>query len=458
MTRKEEKMASLAQALEDHSVEGIAILASEPPALIRAMILLLVSLLLAALLWSFIGRADVIVSASGSLSPSSEIRRFYAPIEGELVDVFVAEGQPVTEGDLIVRLNARGAIQAATNSLEAELNLANAQRELRRFPEKKALMERQVAALEAKIVIAREQHEKRIAEGMVKLAAVQKAQLQQAQGSLLTSERTLSTSRQALQKFERLFSGPGGGGVSKNQVEEKRSAYVKAREDYKLAQAKFEELEFKLSAEFEEAKAQLEGSGQELTALEIERDSLRDKIQYEANVVQVSLRGAELEADAASRVKFENIDEDNYLKILAPVTGVVTDIRFNQAGDKVAANSPLGGIADSSAVPVLKIKIPERDRAFLVEGQTVKMKFNAFAYQRYGFIEGRLEYISPSTEYTEQGASSHYKGRVTLERDYFEVDSKRYQLRYGMEALAEIVVRKRRMIDIALDPFRNLEG
>ena len=458
MSRQDEKMASLAQALEDHSVEGIAILASEPPTLIRAMILLLVSLMCSALLWSFFGRADVIVSAHGTLSPSADIRRFYAPIEGELVDVFVAEGQPVTEGDLIARLNARGAIQAASNSLEADLNLSNAHREFQRFPARIQLMERQVSALGGKVDIARKRHEKRVAEGTVKLAASQKAKLQEARGNLLTSQRTLDVARQELQKFERLFKLPGGGGVSKNQVEEKRSEFVSAREKDKLAQAKLGELEFNLSSEYDAAKATLEGSAQELTALEIERDSLQDKIQYEASAVELALRSAELEAEAASRIKFENIDEENYLRILAPVTGLITDINFTQAGDKIQANTPLGGIAAVDAQAVLKIEIPERDRAFLMEGQEVKMKFNAFAYQRYGFIEGKLEYISPSTQLSEQSAAPFYKGRVTLKQDYFEVGAKRYLLRYGMEATAEIVVRKRRMIDLALDPFRNLEG
>ena len=458
MSKNEEKMVSLAQALEDHSAEGIAILTTEPPRMIRHSILLLVSVILAALVWSFFGRADVIVTTQGILSPGAEIRRFYAPIEGELVDIYVAEGQPVSAGDLIARLNARGAIQAAANSLEADFNLANARRDYQRFPARKQLMERKVQALSDKTEIARKQHEKRIADGMVKLAASQKAKLQQARGALLTSRRASDMAHQALQKFERLYNNPGGGGVSKSQVEAKRSEFVNARERHKLAEARLGELEFQLSSEYDAAKATLQNSGQELIAMEIERDSLRDKIEYEDSKVQVALRSAELEAESASRIKFENIDEDNYLRILAPVTGVLTDVSFTQPGDKVQANTPLGGIAAADAKAVLKIEIPENDRAFLVVGQSVKMKFNAFAYQRYGFIEGTLEYISPSTQISEKTSSPVYKGRVTLERDYFEVDNKRYRLRYGMVAIAEIVVRKRRLIDLALDPFRNLKG
>jgi len=458
MSKHEDKMASLAQSMEDHSEQGIAILASEPPKLIGHMILLLVGLMIATLVWSFFGRADVIVSATGTLSPGAEIRRFYAPIEGELVDILVAEGQPVTAGDLIARLNARGAIQAAANSLEADFNLVNAQREFERFPTRKQLMERQVEALNDKIKVAAKQHEKRIADGMVKLAASQKSKLQQARGALLTNKRSLDVTQQALKKFKRLFNSPGGGGVSKTEVESKRSEWVNARENYKIAEAKLGELEFQLSSEYDSAKAVLESSRQDLTGLEIERDSQRDQIQYEANKIEVALRSAELEAEAASRIKFENIDEDNYLRILAPVTGVLTDVSFTQPGDKIQANTPLGGIAAADSQPVLKVEIPEWDRAFLKTGQTVKMKFNAFAYQRYGFIEGKLEYISPTTQVSEKSAAPVYKGRVTLHKHYYEVDNKRYALRFGMEATAEIVVRKRRMIDLALDPFRNLEG
>jgi HlyD family secretion protein len=51
-----------------------------------------------------------------------------------------------------------------------------------------------------------------------------------------------------------------------------------------------------------------------------------------------------------------------------------------------------------------------------------------------------------------------YKGRVALERDYFEVEDERILLRYGMRGVAEVVVRRRRIIDLALDPCRNLKG
>jgi HlyD family secretion protein len=51
-----------------------------------------------------------------------------------------------------------------------------------------------------------------------------------------------------------------------------------------------------------------------------------------------------------------------------------------------------------------------------------------------------------------------YEGRVTLDQDHYQVGDIAYPLRYGMTATAEIVVRERRLIDLALDPFRNIGG
>ena len=43
-------------------------------------------------------------------------------------------------------------------------------------------------------------------------------------------------------------------------------------------------------------------------------------------------------------------------------------------------------------------------------------------------------------------------------RDHYLVEDKKYPLRYGMTATAEVVVRERRLIDLALDPFRQIGG
>ena len=123
------RLRPLTEALADHSTEGIAILTAEPWRILHAVVYTMIALVLCGLAWSFIGRADVIVTAQGTLQPDSELRRFYAPVQGELANLYIAEGQPVSKGDVLARLNARGAVEAAASSLQAQLRLENAERE-----------------------------------------------------------------------------------------------------------------------------------------------------------------------------------------------------------------------------------------------------------------------------------------------------------------------------------------
>ncbi len=451
-------LRSFAEALGDHSAEGMAILTKEPWRFTQATVWTMVALLLSALVWSFFGRADVIVTAQGTLLPESEVRRFYAPVDGELVNLYIAEGQPVSKGDVLARLNARGAVEAATSALDARLKLENVEREWREFPEKKALIERKVATLKQAMELEEHQHEKRLAEGTSRLAEGQRAQAQEARTNLDDARRARDAAKSEAEKYARLLALSGGGGVSQSQVDSKKNALMAADNAVRVAQSRLSELNARQSLEAGQAKAQLETSGQSLANLRLQYEAATREAANAEDKLRLQLQTARLAADAAARIKFEHIDKDNFLLIVAPVDGVITDVTATQPGDKVQANAALGGIAPKNARPILKIDIAEQDRAFLREGLAVKLKFNAFPYQRYGLINGTLETISPATKLSVQTKQPVYEGRVTLERDHYLVADKKYPLRYGMTAMVEIVVRERRLIDLALDPFRQIGG
>ena len=128
----------LSEALEDHSPEGIAILTAEPCGSRRRSSSRWSRSSCRRLIWSFVGRADVIVSAQGTLSPESEVRRIYAPIDGELADLYIAEGQPVSEGRCArAHQRARRDRGREQRARSAQLKLDDAEREWKQFPEKK---------------------------------------------------------------------------------------------------------------------------------------------------------------------------------------------------------------------------------------------------------------------------------------------------------------------------------
>ena len=443
MTRSN-SLVPLADALGDHSSEGIAILTAEPWRALHALVYTMIALVLTGVVWSFIGRADVIVTEHGALAPASELRRFYAPVDGELVNLYVAEGQPVTKGDVLARLNARGAVEAAGNAMQAQLKLENAEREWREFPEKKALLEQKAATLRQAMELEERQHQKRTAIGTSKLEEQHRAELAEARANV---EET----KLEMEKYERVYAATTGSGVSLLDVESRKHAYH-------LAQSRLNEIAARQSQELTQADARLESSGEQLKKLKLEYEAATNELATAEQKLRLQLDTARVEREAADRIRFENIDKDNFLLIVAPVSGIVTDLTSTQPGDKVQANTPLGGIAPSSSRSIVKVEIAENDRAFLREGLPVKLKFNAFPYQRYGVIRGTLEYVSPATKLASQTKQPVYEARVSLERDYYKVAETKYPLRYGMTAAVEIVVRERRLIDLALDPFRHLGG
>ena len=455
MTQQAHRLQPLAEALGDHSTEGIAILSAEPWRLLHAVIYAMIALVLAALVWSFIGHADVIVIAQGTLQPDSELRRVSAPVDGELVNLYIAEGQPVKKGDVLARLNARGAIEAATQAQQAQLKLEDAEREWRQFPERKALLERKAATLRQSMELEEQQHGKRQALGTTNLAEAQRAQAAEARTLLEDARRARDAAKAEADKFERVF---GGGGISQLQLDAKRNALLAAENALRVAQSRLGELGARQAQDLAQARAQVESSGQELARLRLQYEAATTELTTVEEKLRTQLQAARVAAESAARIRFDNIDKDNFLLILAPASGIVTDVTSTQPGDKVQANMPLVGIAPANARNVVRVEIAEHDRAFLHEGLPVKLKFSAFAYQRYGLVGGTLEYISPATKPSAQTKAPVYEGRVSLQRDHFLVAEQKVPLRYGMTATAELIVRERRLIDLALDPFRDIGG
>jgi hemolysin D len=455
---KRDTLTPLTEALEDHSAEGISILTAEPWRFIRALVYSMLALVAAGVVWSFFGHADVVVTAGGTLVPASDVRRLYAPIDGELSNIYIAEGQPVKAGDVVARIYARGAIETARNALEARLKLEDAERQWKDFPQQKALLERRAGALREATEVEQRQHQRRLAEGTSRLSQGQQAQQQEARTGVEDARRARDAAQVEADKYARLFALPGGGGVAQLQVDAKKNALLAADNALRVAQARLAELAARQGQESIQARSELETSGQQLATLRLQSEAADRDVANAEDKLRLQVQTARLVADAAARIRFENIDKDNFLRIVAPVDGVITEVTSTQPGDKIQANAPLGGIAPRNARPILKIEIPENDRGFLREGLPVQMKFNAFPYQRYGLMRGTLQTISPATKPSAGGRQPVYEGRVTLERFDVKVGETSYPLRYGMTAVAEIVVRERRLIDLALDPFRHIGG
>lgn len=464
---EEKKPDSFTDMVEEHSVEGIEIMMGQPAFLAHGLLYIVITLAASICVWSFFGKADVIVHTQGQLEPAGGATLVYSPVDGELIEMYVAEGVPVEKGDLLARLKSPMAIRAASEANRAEMQLELATRDKRLFPQKKRLLIRELENIEAQTKQKEQDYIRDKTEGLRKLSLANKNELERMRLELKQRKIKLDNTQKSAETYRKLYESTGHGGISKQRMMEKQTEYNRAENEFQQKQAELESLEIKFSGQRTEAGARLNATYFELLRLRLEYENKKQQIDNEELQIENSYRSALAAWEAAAQVDLEDLDADNFLEIKSPLSGEITYVAFRQEGEKVRGTTPMVSVAPAKSGKALRIGIPDKDRGLLKVGQSVRVKFAAFPYQRYGFIKGNLEYISPAAKMPQravqqqaqtQGRRPLYEGRVSLEKDYYTINGEEVRLRYGMTAVTEIVVQKRRLVDLALDPFRRLKG
>jgi len=450
------KHLRFSEAVEEHGADGIKIMTDTSPFLASGLIYIVMALMLIFFIWSFFGKADVIITVDGQLEPKSEMRRVYIPTPGELVDIYVSEGTPVTRGDVLARIKATGAIKAATDAEQAKMQLERVELEMKVFPQKKQISEKELENISQQIREKKKEYEQLKTERFKNLPASRQHRLNKTRLQLEEAENNREIAKRSFESYKKLYETEGNGGISKKETEEKENQYIRAEKAYQTLKIDLETSEIEFSQQDTQAGKKIGDAYLALLALNAQYDSKKLQNENEEKQIDMQHRAALAGYEAASVVTFDDLDQDNFLKVRAPVSGVITFVTSTQPGDKVKSEVPLVSIAPADAERSVFLNIPDKDRGLLKTGQAVKLKFAAFPFYRHGFVNGTLEYISPDVMPSKDG-KSFYRGRVGLKQDYLMADDQKISLRYGMTATAEIVVQKRRLIDLALDPFRSLK-
>lgn len=271
---------------------------------------------------------------------------------------------------------------------------------------------------------------------LVERGAISQDFIFQAERDLRNSQNTLLRTQSSNQDertiaSERLF-------AAEQSQRDLQSRLTESQGQLEQAQAEKE----RLLAQFDQKKA--EGERNQL--------EIQDQIQkLEVELTQIQARLAEtrnLLAIAQTQL------EDRFL--YAPVDGVILSSSIDHSGEVIQAGQTLAEVAPSSAQLVLSAKLPNQDAGFVELGMPVQVKFDAYPYQEYGLISGKVTSISPDTK-PDQQLGEIYKVEITLERNYVTEDQEKIYFKPGQTASAEIIIRRRRIIDIMLDPIRQLK-
>ena len=128
--------------------------------------------------------------------------------------------------------------------------------------------------------------------------------------------------------------------------------------------------------------------------------------------------------------------------ITAPTDGLVKNVRFTTIGGVLRPGDEMLQIVPTGDSLIVEAKVSPADVAYVRQGQTAALKFDAFDSSIYGSAEGVVVYISPDT-LTEQlpgvPERSYYRVHINVDTTRMKAHAgSKVQLQPGMTATAEI--------------------
>ena len=223
------------------------------------------------------------------------------------------------------------------------------------------------------------------------------------------------------------------GGASKKDVLEIKDTRLRISQDVK-----------KLESELYEQKHQLKSaiSDKEAFVSDWRRKIGEELVDLKRNSSEVKeqLQKAEL--------------RENRVNLTAPLDGTVLEIADLNIGSVVQVAEPLFTIVPSGTVVRLDVEIPASDIGFIKVGNSARIKFDAYPFQKHGTAQGRVLTISEDVFNDEKTPNNPmYRASVELVETDLRNLPAGFRLIPGMSGQAEIKVGRRSVISYFTYPF-----
>ncbi len=151
--------------------------------------------------------------------------------------------------------------------------------------------------------------------------------------------------------------------------------------------------------------------------------------------------------------------------IRADVDGRIFELPITREGSVVQPKQLIAEIAPQTNQAmdlIFKGDIPASQSESLrtTTNKNVKLKFEEFPFESYGIVNGKLIWISPNSKLvaSPSGNVVNYEVRVALAQSCIKYRGDCLPFKSGQPAMAEIIIRKRRIIDLITAPFTKLKS
>jgi len=438
--------------------------------------------------WATLGRIDEVGHARGQLVPKGEVYKIHPIESGKIARIRVKEGQSVKAGEELVELDTEIAateVERLQQMLVADQIQLNQMQSLIARTRLEAQTRAEIAKADAQAAMAA------IDEINAKAAATQK-QLTELRTAAAASEdrvkrlKPLSGTTQelrqkleadvvaAVEEVERLKPLVEAGAISKKYLLDAQQV-LRDRQSA-ITKNQLEEVTNTKEREFEAEQA-LRDRTSAIAANESELpQTLAQAKQLQAGLTQKQAEGRRTQIEAQQKIqqlevettqlKAKIAENQNLLTsakaklkqrfLYAPVDGVVSSLNIPNPGEVVQPGQTIAEMAPQNAPLVLSASLPNQEAGFVKIGMPAQVKLDAFPYQDYGMVTGKVLSISSDAKPDER-LGAVYRVQVALDRSYVTANHQTIKLKAGQTASAEIIIRRRRIADIILDPIRQLQ-
>lgn len=384
--------------------------------------------------WAAITEITEVVVSSGEVSPIGSVKRVQHLEGGIVKEIFVGEGDLVTEGEVIFKLDDAGIVperdQLVTRLSNLELRaqqlgavISGEEFDVTKIdPRYRDLAKTQVEVLAAK----REAFEAQ--------ADVLRDQLEQRRNELELLRDQVAGNRRQIQILKQQV------GMRKT-LEEKGliSKVILLNDQRELARAEAALAE--LQGKQKTAQNAIDEAESRLAEME-SRSRMDAREQYAQVLGEI--------AELKETIELKN-DQIRRLDIRSPVTGIAQELQTETVGGVIAPGSTVLEVIPNDADLFVEARISTQDIGFIFVNQEATVKVTAFDYTRYGGIDGIIQGYSATTVQDEEG-NTFYRTRIKLAKNYVGDDPERNRVLPGMEVIADIKTGKKTLLEFLLKP------
>ena len=385
-------------------------------------------------LWAWFGEVDQIGKAQGKLVPKGEAYKIESLESAKISQIAVKEGEDVRVGQLIARLNSDEQVrevkrlqnllatyrqelnqksyllekvklettthkriaQAEVRGQQSAINSAIAKSEInqnllkqrqaefaahsnrkKRVQNLSTLDREKLAHIEAELA----EHKIRLErlKPLVEQGAISEEVYFQAEQSYRQSQQQLTDSKlQGISNIsEQIFQ-------SAKALREMEVSITQTQGEIVAGQKEIEQLEAELARQIAERGR-------------IELEAQQKEAQIRLEISQTEAKIVETQSQLANA---ESLLEKRSLR--SPIAGTVLSFNVKNTGKVVQSGETVAEIAPQASPLVLSAVLPDREAGFVQKGMPAQIKLDAYSYQDYGVIPGKVISVSADAKTDEQ--------------------------------------------------------